>query len=906
MADAERNRLQEVHEDTQPWYRWGPYLSERQWGTVREDYSPNGTAWDFLPHEQARSYTYRWGEDGLMGISDDQQQLCFALALWNGADSILKERIFGLTNSEGNHGEDVKEYYYFLDNTPTHSYMKALYKYPQRAFPYTDLVWTNRNRGRHEFEYELMDTGIFAENRYFDVTMEYAKVNPLDILIRVSATNRGPEAATLHLLPTLWFRNTWAWSIDDRRPVLNAVDPETGKAGQGNVRLVHVQHHELGDYWLACEGTPELLFTENESNARRLWGSENRTPFVKDGIHETVVNGARDKVNPQGTGTKAAANYSVVIEPGATQTIMLRLSAGQHVDPFAGAEELFAKRIDEANEFYREVSSAQTEDERTVQRQALAGLLWSKQFYYYDVDQWLRGDPAGPPPPPQRRRNKDWRHLSNFDIILMPDTWEYPWYAAWDLAFHCIAMALIDSDFAKNQLLLMLHERYMHPNGQLPDYEWAFSDVNPPVHAWVAWRIYKQEKERTGQGDIIFLERIFQKLMLNFTWWVNLKDADGNNVFEGGFLGLDNIGVFDRNMTLPGGFALEQADGTAWMAMFAAIMFAMAMELAHTNPVYYDMAAKLVEHYIYIADAIYGGGESGIGLWDEGDGFFYDKLSSPDGRRLSLRLRSLVGLLPLLATETFPTEQAVPFMNERIHWFEENRPYIHRLTTRWQDVLREGERKDVVLLAMARGDDLRHLLKYMLDPQEFLSDYGIRSISKYHEAHPFEVNFPRYGTYTVNYEPAESTTGAFGGNSNWRGPIWFPINFLLVEALQKYHRFYGDDFLVEDPTRSHTQMTLGQVAEELSRRLTSIFLRDEQGRRPVFGGNMTFQNDEHWRDYVPFHEYFHGDNGAGVGASHQTGWTAVVASLIQEQGERKRQQQEEAIAATSVPKTSTS
>ncbi len=902
MADAERNRLQEVHEHTQPWYRWGPYLSERQWGTVREDYSPNGTAWDFLPHEQARSYTYRWGEDGLMGISDDQQQLCFALALWNGADSILKERIFGLTNSEGNHGEDVKEYYYFLDNTPTHSYMKALYKYPQRAFPYADLVATNRNRGRHEFEYELMDTGIFAENRYFDITMEYAKVNPLDILIRVSATNRGPEAATLHLLPTLWFRNTWAWGIDDRRPVLNAVEP----TGKESVRLVHVQHHELGEYWLACEGTPELLFTENESNARRLWGSESRTPFVKDGIHETVVNGARDKVNPQGTGTKAAANYSVLIEPGATQTIMLRLSTGQHIDPFAGAKELFAKRIEEANEFYREMSSAQTEDERAVQRQALAGLLWSKQFYYYDVDQWLRGDPAGYPPSPQRSRNKDWRHLSNFDIILMPDTWEYPWYAAWDLAFHCIAMALIDSDFAKKQLLLMLHERYMHPNGQLPAYEWAFSDVNPPVHAWVAWRIYKQEKERTGKGDTVFLERIFQKLMLNFTWWVNRKDAEGDNVFAGGFLGLDNIGVFDRNMTLPGGFVLEQADGTAWMAMFAAIMFAMAMELAHTNPVYYDMAAKLVEHYIYIADAIYGGGESGIGLWHEEDGFFYDKLSSSDGRRISLRLRSLVGLLPLLATETFPTEQAVPFMNERIHWFEENRPYIHRLTTRWQDVLREGERKDVMLLAMVRGDDLRHLLKYMLDPQEFLSDYGIRSISKYHEAHPYEVIFPKYGTFTVNYEPAESTTGAFGGNSNWRGPIWFPANFLLVEALQKYGRFYGNDFLVEDPTRSHTQMTLGQVAEELSRRLTSIFLRDERGRRPVFGGNTTFQNDEHWRDYVPFHEYFHGDNGAGVGASHQTGWTAVVASLIQEQGEHQRQQQEEAVAATSAPKTSTS
>ncbi len=877
MTGAERNRLQEAHEGRQAWYRWGPYLSERQWGTVREDYSPGGTAWDFLTHDQARSHTYRWGEDGLMGISDDQQQLCFALALWNGADLILKERIFGLTNSEGNHGEDVKEYYYFLDNTPTHSYMKALYKYPQGAFPYFDLVSTNQSRGRHEFEYELMDTDIFAENRYYDVTMEYAKVNTLDILVRVSATNRGPEAATLHLLPTLWFRNTWSWGIDDRRPALNAVEP----TDQGSARLVRVQHPELGEYWLACEGTPELLFTENESNARRLWGTENRTPFVKDGIHETVVNGARDRVNPEGTGTKAAAHYSVVIEPGATLTIMLRLSASRQIDPFAGAEELFAKRIEEADEFYREVSSAQTEDERAVQRQALAGLLWSKQFYYYDVDHWLRGDPAGPPPPPERSRNKGWKHLSNKDIILMPDTWEYPWYAAWDLAFHCIAMALIDPAFAKNQLLLMLQERYMHPNGQLPAYEWAFSDVNPPVHAWVAWRIYEQEKERTGKGDTVFLKSIFNKLMINFTWWVNRKDAEENNIFEGGFLGLDNIGAFDRNMTLPEGIVLEQSDGTAWMGMFAAIMLAMAMEMASTDPVYDDMAAKLCDHYLYIADSIYGGAQSGLGLWNEEDGFFYDKLSAPDGRKMPLKLRSLVGLLPLLAMETFQTDVAAPFLDKRMRWFVENRPYVSRLIARWQDVRKKGERKDVMMLAMVRGDDLRSLLKYMLDPQEFLGDYGLRAISRYHAAHPYEVHFPRYGTYTVNYEPAESSTGAFGGNSNWRGPIWFPLNFLLVEVLQKYDRFYGGDFLVEFPTGSGTKMTLGKVAEELSRRLTSIFLRDEKGRRPVFGGNMTFQNDEHWRDHVLFHEYFHGDNGAGVGASHQTGWTAVVANLLQ-------------------------
>lgn len=893
MTDVELKRLQEAHESRQPWYRWGPYLSERQWGTVREDYSSGGTAWDFLSHEQARSHTYRWGEDGLMGISDDQQLLCFALALWNGADPILKERIFGLTNSEGNHGEDVKEYYFFLDNTPTHSYMKALYKYPQRAFPYTDLVTTNRNRSKQEFEYELMDTGIFAENRYFDVTMEYAKVTPLDLLIRVSATNRGPEAATLHLLPTLWFRNTWAWGYDDRQPKLTAVE----QTGQDNVRLVHVQHHDLGEYWLACQGTPELLFTNNESNAQRLWGGENRTPFVKDGINEAVINGARDKVNPERTGTKAAAHYNITIEPGATQTIMLRLSPSQHNDPFAGTAELFSTRIEEANELYRQVSKGETEDERAVQRQALAGLLWSKQFYCYDVDKWLRGDPAGPQPP-ERGRNKEWRHLSNRDIILMPDTWEYPWYAAWDLAFHCIAMAMIDSKFAKDQLLLMLHERYMHPNGQLPAYEWAFSDVNPPVHAWVAWRIYTQEKESTGKGDTAFLESIFQKLLLNFTWWVNRKDAEGINVFEGGFLGLDNIGVFDRNMTLPEGMVLEQADGTAWMGMFASVMLAIAMELRHINPVYEAMASKFLDHYLYIADAIYGGGETGLGLWDEEDGFFYDKLRAPDGRQMPLKVRSLVGLLPLLAMETFPTEMAEAFINDRMRWFVDNRPYVPRLIARWQDVRQKGQRKEHVLLAMLRGSDLQNILKRLFDSEEFLSDYGLRAISRYHAAHPFELK-TRYGTFTINYEPAESSTGAFGGNSNWRGPIWFPINFLLVEALQKYHRFYGDDLLIEVPTGSGNKMTLGQAANEISHRLTRIFLRNEHGQRPVFGGNMTFQNDEHWHNYILFHEYFHGDNGAGIGASHQTGWTAVVASLIQDQQARKLQQKQKAAATAS-------
>ena len=883
MADAERNRLQEAHEDKQPWYRWGPYLTERQWGTVREDYSADGNAWNFFPHEHARSRSYRWGEDGLMGISDDQGLLCFALALWNEADPILKERLFGLTNSEGNHGEDVKEYYFFLDSTPTHSYMKALYKYPQRAYPYNDLLGTNRNRSRYEPEYEFIDTGIFAEDRYFDVTVEYAKVDPLDMLVRISATNRGPEAAPLHLLPTLWFRNTWAWGYDARRPVLTAVEAKAGKAGKAqDVRLVQVQHYELGENWLACEGTPELLFTENETNDERLWGVGNRTAFVKDGIDETVVNKAEGKVNPEGEGTKVAAHYRMVIEPGATETIMLRLSAKQQSAPFAGAAELFTTRIGEADEFYRAISTAQTEDERLVQRQALAGLLWSKQFFYYDVDKWLRGDPAGPPPPPQRSRNKGWRHLSNFDVVIMPDTWEYPWYAAWDLAFHCIAMALIDSEFAKKQLLLMLHERYMHPSGQLPAYEWAFSDVNPPVHGWVAWRIYMQEKERTGKGDTLFLERMFQKLLLNFTWWVNRKDAEDNNVFEGGFLGLDNIGVFDRNTPLPDGAVLEQSDGTAWMGMFAAILLAMALELSRTDPAYEDMAAKLAEHYFYIADAIYGGERTGLGLWNEEDGFFYDKLSMPDGRQVPLKVRSLVGLIPLLAMETFPTEIGATFLEERMRWFIENRPYMQRLITRWQDTRWGGELKDIMMLAMVRGDDLRSLLQYMLDPQEFLSDYGIRGISKYHEAHPYVLQTPRRGTYTVNYQPGESTTGDFGGNSNWRGPIWFPLNFLLVEVLKKYHRFYENDLLVEYPTGSGTKLTLGQIVDGLSHRLTSIFLRDEQGRRPVFGTNTTFQNDPHWRDYIPFHEYFHGDTGRGVGASHQTGWTAVVANLIQE------------------------
>ncbi len=884
---TEQQRLTEAHQNSQPWYRWGPYLSERQWGTVREDYSPYGNAWDFLTHDHSRSHAYRWGEDGLLGISDDESRLCFALALWNEADPILKERLFGLTNSQGNHGEDVKEYYFFLDNTPTHSYMQALYKYPQRAFPYTDLVETNGRRSRQELEYELVDTGIFAENRYFDVVIEYAKVTPTDILIRIAATNRGPEAAPLHLLPTLWFRNTWAWGYDDRRPVLTAVEARPSGDGQmPGSQVVRADRHEMGTYWLACDGAPRFLFTENESNAERLWGVPNRTPFVKDGINDTVVSHADGRVNPQQTGTKMAAQYSMRIEPGATQSVLLRLSSERHDAPFADASSIFAARKEEADAFYDTVRAGQPEEIAQVQRQALAGLLWSKQFYDYDVDKWLRGDPAGPPPPPERSRNSGWRHLSNKDIILMPDTWEYPWYAAWDLAFHTIPMAMIDSDFAKRQILLLLDDRYMHPNGQLPAYEWAFSDVNPPVHAWAAWQVYQREKTSVGKGDTTFLKRVFNKLMLNFTWWVNRKDINDQNVFQGGFLGLDNIGVFDRSQRLPSDVTLEQSDGTAWMGMYCVAMLAMSLELASEDAVYEDMAAKFFDHFMYIADAINSSAGQGIGLWDPEDEFFYDKLVLSDGTQFPLRVRSLVGLIPLLAAAAIPRQlvDAFPWLNERLDWFTKNRPYLPNLVNTWQDVPVAGQEKPNYLLALVRGPRLRSLLKRMLDPEEFLSDYGVRSISRFHAIHPYVLDTRRYGRMEVRYAPAESDTGAFGGNSNWRGPIWFPINYLLVEALQRYHRFYGDDFRVECPTGSGKLMNLAQVSDELAQRLMRIFLRDEHGDRPVFGGNRLFQEDPHWRDHIPFYEYFHSDIGAGIGASHQTGWTALVASLIEQTG----------------------
>jgi Glycosyl hydrolase family 63 C-terminal domain len=873
--DPERIRLAEAHQEQQRWYLWGPYLSDRQWGTVREDYSPYGNAWDSLPHDHARSRTYRWGEDGLLGISDEQSRLCFALALWNGADPILKERLFGLTGSEGNHGEDVKEYYYYLDSTPTHSYMKALYKYPQRAFPYADLVEQNRRRGRNAPEYELIDTGIFAEDRYFDVFIEYAKVDPRDILIRITATNHGPDPAPLHLLPTLWCRNTWAWGLDDRHPELRVVEDSSDE------RLVHVTHPQLGEYWFACKGKPDLLFTENESNAERLWGTPNRTRYVKDGINDAIVHGA-NTVNPDGVGTKVAAHYAYTIAPGATETVLLRLSKQQHDMPFADATEIFTTRQAEADRFYEKFCTEMvSEDARSVQRQAFAGLLWSKQFYYIDVGTWLEGDPAGPRPPQERRhgRNSEWKHLNNADVISMPDKWEYPWYAAWDLAFHCVPLALVDPDFAKKQLILLLREWYMHPNGQLPAYEWAFGDVNPPVHAWAAWRVYKIEQRITGKADRAFLERVFHKLLLNFNWWVNRKDSEGHNVFQGGFLGLDNIGVFDRSSMLPTGGHLEQSDGTAWMGMYCLNMMKIALELARENIVYEDVATKFFEHFLYIANALNNIADEGISLWNEEDEFFYDVLHQPDDSHVPLKVRSLVGFIPLLAVETIEPSllDAVPGFKERLNWFLKYRPHLASLVSHWE-VPGAGERR---LLALVRGHRMKRLLKRMLDPQEFLSDYGVRAISKYHAEHPYVYNVN--GTdYTVRYEPAESSTGLFGGNSNWRGPIWFPINFLLIEALQKFHHYYGDEFLVECPTDSGQKLTLWQVADELSRRLTHIFLQGADGRRPVFGTNETFQHNPDWRDYVLFYEYFHGDTGAGVGASHQTGWTALVAKLLEQ------------------------
>jgi hypothetical protein len=872
----EEIRLEETRQKRAHWQRWGPYLSERAWGTVREDYSPYGGAWEYLSHDHARSRAYRWNEDGIAGISDRHQYICFAVAMWNGRDPILKERLFGLTGNEGNHGEDVKECYFYLDSTPTHSYMKYLYKYPQAAFPYGQLVEENRRRGKNSSEFELMDTGVFSEGRYFDVAVEYAKNSPEDILVRISVTNHAPDRAEMQLLPTVWFRNTWSWGDENgRRPAL--------RAAGGAIELEHPHLRRRLD----CEGSPELLFTENETNLQRLFGVPNSSPYVKDGINNYVVNGALEAVNPAHTGTKAAARYRLSLAPGETQTVRLRLSPNEDGPAFGGSfDGIFAARIGEADDFYAGVIPADlAPDARGVMRQALAGMLWSKQFYHYVVRDWLKGDPAEPAPPAERLhgRNHEWSHLYNADVISMPDKWEYPWYAAWDLAFHCVPLALVDCEFAKQQLVLMTREWYMHPNGQLPAYEWAFGDVNPPVHAWAAWRVYKIDKKRRGAGDRAFLARIFQKLLLNFTWWVNRKDSEGRNVFQGGFLGLDNIGVFDRSAPLPTGGHIEQADGTGWMAMYCLNLLAIAMELASEDAAYEDVASKFWEHFLYIANAINHLGSDGTGMWDRGDGFFYDVLHMPEGGHLPLKVRSMVGLIPLFAVETLEPKicNQLDGFKRRLEWFVEHRKDLtHNVAC--MKTPGEGERR---LLSIVDSDQLRQILKVMLDEREFLSPYGIRALSRIHYQQPYIL---RAGgmEYRVDYEPGESSTGLFGGNSNWRGPIWFPVNFLLIESLQKFHHYLGDDFRVECPTGSGQMMTLWEVAAELSRRMTRIFLKGQDGRRPVHGANLLYHENPNWQDLVLFYEYFHGDDGSGVGASHQTGWTGVVAKLLQQSGER--------------------
>jgi hypothetical protein len=881
----EEIRLAESRTRKQHWKRWGPYLSERAWSTVREDYSSHGNAWEYFPHDHARSRAYRWNEDGLAGISDRRQLICFALALWNERDPILKERIFGLTGNEGNHGEDVKEYYFYLDSTPSHSYMKYLYKYPQAEFPYAKLVEENRRRDKRQPEFELLDTGVFDDDRYFDVFVEYAKADVEDILIKITITNRGPEAANLRVLPTVWFRNTWSWGNHARRPKLRKAYPAPNPVIELN--LSPLNQTQSDTRWLHCEGSPELLFTENETNARRLFGTENYSPFVKDGINDNVVHDAKEAVNPEQVGSKAAAHYKMSLGSGEAVVIRMRLADSDFkgTSAFGTFDDAFALREREADEFYATVIPQDlSADAQNVMRQGFAGMLWSKQFYHYVVKDWLRGDPDNPRPPEERRkgRNHQWTHLYNADVISMPDKWEYPWYAAWDLAFHCIPLALVDPDFAKEQLTLMLREWYMHPNGQIPAYEWALGDVNPPVHAWAAWRVYKIDKKRTGRGDREFLKRIFHKLMLNFTWWVNRKDAEGMNIFQGGFLGLDNIGVFDRSAPLPTGGYLEQSDGTSWMAMYTLNLLAIALELAKEEPCYEDMASKFWEHFIYIAHAMSHRGRNCIGLWNEEDGFFYDVLKLPDGSQFPMKIRSMVGLIPLFAVETLEPEvlDRLPDFKRRLEWFIDNRPDLTESFAGMRST-RIGERR---LLSIANQDQLRRILKYMLDEREFLSPYGIRALSQFHRENPYSLQVN--GTeHRVDYEPGESTTAVFGGNSNWRGPIWFPVNFLLVESLQKFHHYLGNDFRVEFPTGSGNMKTLWDVAGELSRRMTNIFLRDEKGHRPVFGNLERFQTDRHWRDLLLFHEYFHGDSGSGVGASHQTGWTGVVTKLMQQSGE---------------------
>jgi hypothetical protein len=865
--NAEQTRLKDA-----TWKKWGPYVSDRQWGTVREDYSVNGDAWNYITHDMARSKAYRWGEEGIGGICDNQQLLCFAVALWNKKDPIIKERYFGLNNYEGNHGEDVKELYYYLDNTPTHSYQKMLYKYPQNGYPYTWLVDENKRRGRNDPEFELIDTGILNQDAYFDVFIEYAKNTQEDLLIKITVHNRGVLEAALSVLPTLWFRNTWAWGYDDYKPELT--DDSHG--------VIAVYHKDLGQLYLNAEGSPEILYCDNETNTKRLYNYDDGKQFYKDGINDHLLHGT-DTVNPKKTGTKASANFDISVLPKQSVTLRLRLSKDP-TNGFNDFDELFDRRVNEANQFYADIQQGNKNADRCmIQRQAFAGMLWTKQFYYYDINHWLSGDPAQPAPPPQRMegRNSKWTHLNTRDIISMPDKWEYPWFASWDWAFHCIPLSTVDMAFAKNQLTLLIRDWYMHPNGQLPAYEWDFSDANPPVHAMVTWKIYQKDKAANkGKGDTYFLERIFHKLMINFTWWVNRKDASGNNIFEGGFLGLDNIGVFDRNAKLPLGEHLEQSDGTSWMAAYSLNLLRIAAELAVANKAYNDIASKFFEHFIYIAGAMSNLGQDRQGLWDDTDGFFYDQIRLPDNSTEKMRVRSIVGLIPLFAAQVLDENDITnnPIFSDRMKWFAENRPDLASLVSRWSETKGPGKH----LVSLLRGYRMKSLLRYMLDENEFLSPYGIRSVSKYHLDHPYTVNVDGM-QFTIKYIPAESDSGLFGGNSNWRGPIWIPINFLLIESLHKFYEYYGDDYKIECPTNSGNFMTLQQVANELYNRISNLFLRDKDGKRAVFGQYEKIQTDPNFKDYVLFYEYFHGDNGRGMGASHQTGWTGLIADCLHQE-----------------------
>jgi hypothetical protein len=882
IMSTEKQRLADHDAGKEKWHFWGPYVSERQWGTVREDYSPGGTAWEYFPHDHARSRAYRWGEDGIAGISDDKQRLCLSLAMWNGKDAILKERLFGLTNAEGNHGEDVKELYYYLDATPTHSYLKMLYKYPQREFPYAQLLEENARRKADgsQPEFELLDTGIFDDDRYFDVFVEYAKASPEDVLMRVTVHNRGPDAAEIHLLPQLWFRNTWSWQADSVRPDISRTNRD----------VLTARHAEIGDHAFYSDGKPEIIFCDNDTNVRRLFGMNDATGHFKDAFHEYVVHKNEAAINPQCSGTKVGVLHKLTIPAGGSAQIRLRLSkpAGEKTSrPFSDFDSVFTQRIQEADDFYAKLQHGiSSDDERNVQRQAFAGMIWSKQYYGYEVREWLRGDPAQPAPPPERKqgRNSEWPNVNNACVMSMPDKWEYPWYAAWDLAFHCIPLAIVDAGFAKQQLTQLTREWYMHPNGQLPAYEWAFGDVNPPVHAWATWRVFQMDRKARREtnpddkGDLEFLERVYHKLLLNFTWWVNRKDAQGRNIFQGGFLGLDNIGVFDRNVPLPTGGHINQADGTSWMAMYCLNLLRIALELAQHNNVYEDIATKFFEHFLDIASAINGAEDGSPGLWDNEDEFYYDHLCLPGGGNAPMKIRSMVGLIPLFAVEVLDPAllKKLPCFAGRMDWYLNHRPGLAKLVSRWQES-GMGERH---LLSLLRGHRMKCLLRRMLDETEFLSDHGIRALSKFHGRHPYRIEVGGLA-HEVSYWPGESESNLFGGNSNWRGPVWMPMNYLLIESLQKFHHYYGDDFKVECPAGSGKFLAINAVACEISHRLARLFLKGEDGRRPVLKYHPKLANDPHFKDYILFHECFNGDNGRGVGASHQTGWSGLIAKLLQ-------------------------